>query len=68
MLSGHLILGDDVHISGGTSVTSNVLEPGRYTGVFPFAKHGQWQRYAAVITQLSELRKRLRALEKTGNT
>ena len=34
MLSGHLTLGDDVHISGGTAVTSNILKPGRYTGVF----------------------------------
>lgn len=68
MLSGHLVLGDDVHVSGGTAVTSDVLEPGRYTGVFPFARHDQWQRYAAVITQLAQLRKRLRSLEKTGNT
>ena len=33
MLSGHLTLGDDVHISGGTAVTSNILKPGRYTGL-----------------------------------
>lgn len=64
MLSGHLILGDDVHISGGTAVTSNITEPGRYTGVFPFAGHADWQRNAAVIQQLSSLRKRLRALER----
>ena len=64
MLSGHLVLGDDVHISGGTAVTSNITEPGRYTGVFPFAGHADWQRNAAVIQQLSSLRKRLRALER----
>lgn len=68
MISGHLVLGDDVHISGGTSVTSNVLQPGRYTGVFPLAKHDLWQRNAAVITQLSQLRKRLRSLERKGIT
>ncbi|MBV6272005.1 UDP-3-O-(3-hydroxymyristoyl)glucosamine N-acyltransferase [Alcaligenaceae bacterium CGII-47] len=68
LLSGHLVIGDDVHISGGTSVTSNVLEPGRYTGVFPFFRHDLWQRNAAVIAQLSQLRKRLRSLEKTDNT
>ena len=44
MLSGHLTLGDDVHISGGTAVTSNILKPGRYTGVFPYAEHGEWQQ------------------------
>ncbi|MEN5161556.1 UDP-3-O-(3-hydroxymyristoyl)glucosamine N-acyltransferase [Achromobacter spanius] len=64
MLSGHLVLGDDVHISGGTAVTSNISKPGRYTGVFPYAEHGEWQRNAAVIQQLAQLRRRVRTLEK----
>lgn len=64
MLSGHLTLGDDVHISGGTAVTSNILKPGRYTGVFPYAEHGEWQRNAAVIQQLAQLRRRVRSLER----
>ncbi|WP_251863693.1 UDP-3-O-(3-hydroxymyristoyl)glucosamine N-acyltransferase [Achromobacter sp. Marseille-Q4962] len=64
MLSGHLTLGDDVHISGGTAVTSNITKPGRYTGVYPYAEHGEWQRNAAVIQQLAQLRRRVRALEK----
>jgi len=41
-----------------------VTEPGRYTGVFPFAPHSDWQRNAAVISQLSLMRKRLRKLER----
>lgn len=64
MISGHLVLGDDVHVSGGTAITSNVETPGRYTGVYPYAEHAQWQRNAAVISQLSQLRRRLRALER----
>ena len=64
MLSWHLTLGDDVHISGGTAVTSNISKPGRYTGVYPYAEHGEWQRNAAVIQQLAQLRRRLRTLEK----
>lgn len=64
MLSGHLTLGDDVHISGGTAITSNISAPGRYTGVYPYAEHGDWQRNAAVIQQLGQLRRRVRALEK----
>jgi UDP-3-O-[3-hydroxymyristoyl] glucosamine N-acyltransferase len=63
MLSGHLTLADDVHISGGTAITSNISSPGRYTGVFPYAEHGEWQRNAAVIQQLGQLRRRVRALE-----
>lgn len=67
MLSGHLTLGDDVHVSGGTAITSNVLEPGRYTGVYPYAEHGQWQKNAAVVSQLSQLRRRIRACEKNNS-
>ena len=66
MLSGHLILGDDVHISGGTAITANITAPGRYTGVYPYAEHKEWQRNAAVIQQLAQLRRRLRELEKNS--
>ncbi len=63
MFSGHLVLGDDVHISGGTAITSSISKPGRYTGVYPYAEHVQWQRNAGVLSQLAQLRRRLRALE-----
>ena len=63
-ISGHLVIGDDIHISGGTGVISSIDKPGRYTGVYPFAEHKEWQRNAAVITQLSTLRKRVRALDR----
>lgn len=63
MLSGHLMLGDDVHVSGGTAITSDVSTPGRYTGVYPYAGHKEWQKNAAVLSQLSSLRRRLRKLE-----
>lgn len=64
MLSGHLELADDVHVSGGTAVTSSIGKPGRYTGVFPYTDHQQWQRNAAVLPQLAQLRRRLRSLER----
>ncbi|CFD89875.1 UDP-3-O-[3-hydroxymyristoyl] glucosamine N-acyltransferase [Bordetella pertussis] len=64
MLSGHLAIADDVNISGGTAVTSNIAKAGRYTGVYPYAEHSEWQRNAAVIQQLALLRRRLRALER----
>jgi len=63
MISGHLALVDDVLISGGTAVTSSILTPGRYTGVYPYATHRDWQRNAAVVAQLGQLRRRLRAVE-----
>jgi UDP-3-O-[3-hydroxymyristoyl] glucosamine N-acyltransferase len=64
MLAGHITLGDDVHISGGTAITSDIVKPGRYTGVYPYAEHQQWQRNAAALTQLAQLRRRLQVLEK----
>ncbi|MCD8505157.1 MAG: UDP-3-O-(3-hydroxymyristoyl)glucosamine N-acyltransferase [Burkholderiaceae bacterium] len=64
MFSGHLTIADDVQISGGTAITSDIPKAGRFTGVMPAAPHKQWQRNAAVMSQLSELRKRLRELER----
>ncbi|GGE67394.1 MAG TPA: UDP-3-O-(3-hydroxymyristoyl)glucosamine N-acyltransferase [Paenalcaligenes hominis] len=64
MISGHLHIADDVQISGGTAVTASIKKTGRYSGVYPFAEHKQWQYNAAVISQLSQLRKRLRSLER----
>ncbi|MBP8035680.1 MAG: UDP-3-O-(3-hydroxymyristoyl)glucosamine N-acyltransferase, partial [Burkholderiaceae bacterium] len=63
-IAGHLTIGDDVHVSGGTGITNDVSKPGRYTGVFPFGEHSEWQRNAAVVAQLWSVRKRLRALER----
>ena len=63
-IAGHLTICDDVFVSGGTGITTDVTEPGRYTGVFPFAPHAEWQRNAAVVSQLSTMRKRLRKLER----
>ncbi len=64
MLAGHIRLGDDVHISGATGVMSDLTKPGRYTAVFPLAEHSVWQKNAAVLMQLAQLRRRIRNLEK----
>ncbi|WP_341666685.1 UDP-3-O-(3-hydroxymyristoyl)glucosamine N-acyltransferase [Alcaligenes sp. SDU_A2] len=67
MLSGHIRLADDVHVSGGTAITSSINEPGRYTGVYPYAAHQDWQKNAAVLGQLGGLRRRLRTLERQAD-
>ncbi|UOD49365.1 UDP-3-O-(3-hydroxymyristoyl)glucosamine N-acyltransferase [Orrella daihaiensis] len=64
MFSGHISITDDVQISGGTAITSSIETPGRYTGVMPSGPHAQWQRNAAVLGKLSDLRKRVRQLER----
>lgn len=68
MFSGHLHIADEVQISGGTAVTSSIKKSGRYSGVYPYAEHKDWQHNAAVISQLAQLRKRLRALERAQIT
>lgn len=64
MISGHLTITDHVQISGGTAITSSIKTAGRYSGVYPYASHKDWQHNAAVISQLSQLRKRVRSLER----
>jgi UDP-3-O-[3-hydroxymyristoyl] glucosamine N-acyltransferase len=61
---GHLELADHVHVSAATTITRSILEPGQYSGVFPFDDNAAWEKNAATLRQLHALRDRLRALEK----
>ncbi|MEM8513788.1 UDP-3-O-[3-hydroxymyristoyl] glucosamine N-acyltransferase [Massilia sp. MP_M2] len=65
MVLGHLEIADNVHISSGSMVSRSVLEPGQYTGFYPLAKNAEWERSAAIVRNLSSMREKLRALEKT---
>jgi UDP-3-O-[3-hydroxymyristoyl] glucosamine N-acyltransferase len=60
---GHLTLVDDVHISAATVVTRSILRPGQYSGVFPFDDNASWEKNAATLRQLHQMRERLRRLE-----
>jgi UDP-3-O-[3-hydroxymyristoyl] glucosamine N-acyltransferase len=63
MIHGHITLCDQVVVSGGTLISRSINEPGFYSGVFPFMSNRDWERNAAVVRHLRELRERLRALE-----
>jgi UDP-3-O-[3-hydroxymyristoyl] glucosamine N-acyltransferase len=65
MVLGHLEIVDNVHISSGSMVSRSVLEPGQYTGFYPLAKNAEWERSAAIVRNLSAMREKIRALEKT---
>ncbi len=65
MVSGHLTIVDNVHISAGTLVFKSVLEAGQYTGFYPFAKNADWEKSAAMVRNLNSLRDRVRAMQKT---
>jgi UDP-3-O-[3-hydroxymyristoyl] glucosamine N-acyltransferase len=63
MIAGHISIADGCAIGPGTLVASSLTEPGHYTGFFPLMKNRDWERAAAIIRNLDDLRDRLRQLE-----
>ena len=49
-------------IGGFSLVERSVTEPGFYTGAWPLQGHAQWERTAATLKRLPELRRQLRSL------
>ncbi len=68
MISGHLTIADGTSIGPGTLVFGSVTEAGHYTGFFPLMKHRDWERTAAVLRNLTELRNRVRQLESAAES
>jgi UDP-3-O-[3-hydroxymyristoyl] glucosamine N-acyltransferase len=66
MIGGHLTIADGTVVSAATAVPSSLTEAGQYSGVFPPMLHREWERNASLIRHLSDLRKRIRALEKSS--
>lgn len=64
MIVGHITIADHVFISAGTFVSRNVSQPGHYTGIFPMDDNASWEKNAATLRQLYQLRERVKALEK----
>ncbi len=61
---GHLEIADHVTITVATTVTRSIREPGVYSGAFPMDDNASWERNAATLRRLHELRERVKALEK----
>ena len=61
---GHLVLGDHVSISAASVVTRSIVKAGHYSGLFPIDDNAKWEKNAAALKRLHNLRERLRALEK----
>ncbi|MBC7471003.1 MAG: UDP-3-O-(3-hydroxymyristoyl)glucosamine N-acyltransferase [Ramlibacter sp.] len=61
---GHLRIADHVHISVASVVTRSITRPGNYTGFFPIDDNAAWEKNAATLKQLYNLRERLKAIEK----
>jgi UDP-3-O-[3-hydroxymyristoyl] glucosamine N-acyltransferase len=60
---GHLSLADGVHISAASVVMRSIAKQGQYSGVFPIDDNVAWEKNAATLRQLHQLRDRIRALE-----
>ena len=63
IILGHLSLADGVHISAASVVTRSIQQPGQYTGLFPIDENSSWEKNAASLKQLHQLRDRIKALE-----
>ncbi|HWA37017.1 MAG TPA: UDP-3-O-(3-hydroxymyristoyl)glucosamine N-acyltransferase [Burkholderiales bacterium] len=68
VILGHLKLADHVNVSAGTVISRSILQPGTYTGMFPFDENAAWAKNTAVVRQLADLRDRVRALEAQSRT
>ena len=64
---GHLELADRVNISAASVVTRSILKAGHYSGLFPIDDNSRWEKNAAALKRLHDLRARLQALEKRTN-
>jgi UDP-3-O-[3-hydroxymyristoyl] glucosamine N-acyltransferase len=64
-IAGHIEVVDDVVVTGGTPVLSSLKKPGYYGGVATSADDiRKWRKNAARFSQLDEMARRLRKLEK----
>ena len=60
---GHLSIADGCIIGPATVVSRSIETAGHHTGFFPMMQHREWEKAAAIIRQLDDLRRRVRELE-----
>lgn len=65
MILGHLEIADHVHIGAASVVSRSIRQPGRYSGFFPLDDNAAWEKNAATLKHLHQLRQRVRLLEIT---
>jgi UDP-3-O-[3-hydroxymyristoyl] glucosamine N-acyltransferase len=63
MVIGHLRIGDDVVISAASTVLSDIVKPGFYTGIFPIDDNASWERNAVLVRNLDKMRHQLKRLQ-----
>jgi len=65
-IAGHLEICDDVALTGRTTVTSSIRQPGVYSSALSLDEARSFRRNAARFHQLDDMARRLRRLEGAG--
>ena len=65
-IAGHLEICDDVALTGRTTVTGSIRQPGVYSGSLPADEAKRFRRNAARFSQLDDMARRLKRLEGAG--
>lgn len=63
-IAGHLSIADDVQLTATSAVPSSIDEAGTYSSGMPVQPNARWRRNAIRMTQLDDMAKRLKALER----
>ncbi len=64
-INGHITVADGTVVSTMTLISHSVHKAGFYSGIFPMMDNAAWEKSAVVVRHLPDLRRRLRALERT---
>ena len=64
-INGHITVADGTVVSTMTLISHSVHKPGFYSGIFPMMDNAAWEKSAVVVRHLPDLRRRVRALERT---
>ena len=57
---GHLQIAEGCVIGPMSLVMSSITEPGKYVGVYPLQQQADWEKSAAIVRRLPELRRQLK--------
>ena len=60
---GHLTIADGTVIGPMSLVMSSIDQPGKYVGVYPLQAQSDWEKSAAIVRRLPELRRQVRSIE-----
>ena len=67
MISGHLELADDVHVTGGSAVAKSITRSGAWSSGMPAQESHVWRKMWIRMQKLDDFARRLSRLERLGS-